>query len=316
MKFTKLLITLGIALVLLYSCEQDLPYPLEETVHSVVIDISKTPGSDMTLSEGLTTDELSLTLNIPWQQGDYSMMKEAELMCIYYPAGGGIKHVIAKTGITSFPATVNVDMPALCAALNIAAPTTGDRMTFVPNVVLKNGMTIMGWNPMTGLFNNTAFSGWQVDFGSGNRAYSYRAIYTAFAPFYQEHYQGIVQCDDGDIYDVLVTPLPITDLPPTMPPGTTPSDLYGMLVEDIFADGTALKIWINKLDFTLIIPGQIVHTAFFYPFAPYTGYYPLRFDTFPSSFDLDTLNERIEFTADVWLGTLGGWWDTVFKLQF
>ena len=312
MKFTKILMIMGIALTL-FSCEQKLPYPLDETIHGVVIDISKTPKTDMTLSAGVTTDKISLTLIIPEQQGDYSMLKEAEVMCIYEPASGARKSVIVKTGITSFPAIVSVDMPALCSALGITSPTIGDRMTFVPNVILKSGLTIPGWNPATGMYNNTAFTGWQVKVGVNTRAYQYRTRYTAYAPFYQEHYQGIITCiEDGDSYPVRVTPLSATDLPEDMPVGATASDLYGMLVEGIWDDGGVLKIWVNKLDFSLIIPDQIVIKAWSY--LSY-GKYDMIFHPIEGSFDINTLTNVISFTVETDWGpyTFG---DVEYELHF
>jgi hypothetical protein len=187
-------------------------------------------------------------------------------------------------------------------------------MTFVYNVVLTNGKTILGWNPATGMFNNTAFSAWGV---------SYRVQYTAFAPFYPELYQGKVEAyEDGDplheYWDVIVTPLPADDLPANMPPGATADDLYGMLVENLWDEECSLKIWVNTQNapvVELIIPTQVVNEAWYYPYNP-PGYYTLEFRPDPSSFDIDTLNNIISFTTTVYMVGLGGWSGVEYEIHF
>ena len=319
MKYIKFLLIVGV-LPCLFACEQKLPYPLKETVRSVAIDIAKTPGTDMTLSAGVTTDNISLTLNIPWQQGDYSMMKEAEVMCVYAPMSGGTKIAMVQTGITSFPAVVSVNMGTLCSALGVSSPSIGDRMTFVPNVVLNNGMTIPGYIQETGVYNNAAFSGWEVDFGSA-RYFSYRAQYVSFAPFYQEKYQGVVTCvENGSPYSVLVTPLPSTDLPPTMPAGATPSDLYGMLVDGFWDDGCFLKVWINKLDFSLIIPAQKISNGGYDYGGLDRDFWFIGINA--GSADVNTSTNvisfatRIEISNDNYTGPSGLGWARTFELRF
>jgi len=296
MKIAKILITLCIAFALI-GCEQKLPYPLDEVQQGVLIDISKTPNTDMTLSAGVLEDNnISVTLNIPWQQGDYSHLKEVELMCVYLPAQGAKRSVIYKQGISLFPTTINIDMEELCMLLGIQYPEIGDRMDFVPNVILKSGLLIPGWNSITDTYNNTAFTGWQVNFGTGSRAYSYRARYTAYAPFYQEHYQGVVICDeDGWIYEVYATP--ISELPDPMPAGATAADIYGIEIEGIWDDDCFLKIWINKLNFEVIIPNQVIIPSWCY------GSYGCYSFTFRrNAGELDSLNEIIEFDTDTLWG--------------
>ena len=301
MKIAKILITLCIAFALI-GCKQELPYPLDDVQKGVLIDIAKTPKTDMTLSAGVLEGDISVTLNIPWQQGDYSNLKEVELMCIYIPANGAVQSVIYKRGISLFPTTINIDMEEICMLLGIQYPEIGDKMDFVPNVILKSGLIIPGWNPITGTYNNTAFTGWQVDFGNGPRAYSYRARYTAYAPFYQDHYQGWAVCyEDGDDYDVFV--VQTDELPNPMPPGATSDDICCLVIEDIWDYGCSLKLWINKLDFSLIIPVQDMHWA--YPYAgPYYGRSIWMYQVVSS--EIDTLNEVISFTINIRLANAAG----------
>jgi len=305
MKLTKILITLGFLLALI-SCKQELPYPLDEIQQGVVVDISKTPGTDELLTAEINEDNnISVTLNIPWQQGDYSTLKEAELMCVYYPAKGAAKNVVYKRGITSFPAVIAIDMNELCGLLGIPALNDGDRMDFVPNVVLKNGLTILGWNPVTRTYNNTAFTSWQVDFGNGSRAYSYRARYAAPLLFDPNDYQGPVICIEGGwVYDPengdpQVKVSIINELPPDeyIPAGAAPEDIYGMEVDGIWDFGCKMKmwVWVNGRILTLIIPEQEIHSN--WCFSTY-GCYPMRFMPIPGSFDIDTVNKIILFTVD------------------
>ena len=290
MKLNKILIVLGAASLLLTSCDRDLPYPLDDVTRGVLIDVTKTSKTDQTFSEGTTSGNYGLTLQIPWQQGDYSHMKEAQLLCVFTPvSGGSVKSAVVQEGINVFPVNVQLNLADICSKLGITYPSIGDKFEFTTNVILNGGTVIPGWTKEMG-FNNRSFTGWDVD----GRSYSFRASYSAYAPFLPEVYQGPAICDeDGGEYPVVVTPLPAGEVPSNLPGGLTADDVYGMLIENIWDTGGKLKVWFNKTDFTLIIPDQTIIEAWTY--GSY-GTYPFLFKTALNG-EADTSNSALKFTV-------------------
>jgi len=291
MKTTKILMA-AFAVLALASCnKQDLPYDLAGTEHSVVINISKVAGTSTTLSTDMNDGNYQVLLTIPAQQGDYSMLKEAQVMGVYTDGNKNKKAAIVASGITTFPATVKIDIKDACSKLGISEIAIGDRLEFTPCHTLKSGTQVNGWSELTG-FNNQAFTGWEMENGS---AFSFRVAYTAFAPFHKEKFQGDAvpfTWSDGSSDYCKVTQ--ISDMPNAAimsAAGVTESDLVGLRVEgDIWAGGDVFTLWINTQDYTLIMPDHIIAPNFTY------GAYG-TYDMYATKCEgeVDTLNNELWF---------------------
>jgi len=252
-------------------------------------------GTSTTLSTDTNVGDYQVELIVPtYFQGDMSMLKEAQVMAVYTDADGKKKSAYVKDGIKEFPATVKLDIKDVCSKLGVTTIEIGDRVEFTPCYTLNSGTQVDGWSPIIG-FNNTRFT-WTLDDGSN---FQYRVAYTAFAPFYKEHYQGVGQyelLDSGDTYGdgfgkAIVKQ--ISELPESMPKGVTADDLVGLeIVCDIpntwFGEMT-FKMWINTQDFTLIMPDQVT-CNFVYP-----GYGAYDVILVSCEGEVDTLRETITF---------------------
>jgi hypothetical protein len=170
-----------IALSLLFmasSCNEDLPYPIDEVKKGVLIDIVRAQGSDGVLSNGLTTGNYKVKLSVPENQGDYSQMKNAQLLAVIQKIDGTWASAVAVDNITEFPKEIQINVADVYSKLGLSTPALGETFYLTTNVVLKDGTVIPGWSKLTG-FNNKAFSGWYVD----NRPYSYNVRYPVACPF-------------------------------------------------------------------------------------------------------------------------------------
>lgn len=170
-----------IALSLLFitsSCNEELPYPIDQVKRGVLIDIVRADGSDGVLSNGLTTGNYKVNLLIPENQGDYSFMKNAQLLAVIQKVDGTWASAVAVDNITEFPKEIQVDIADIYSKLGLTVPALGETFYLTTNVVLNDGTTIPGWTKITG-FNNKAFSGWYID----GRPYSYNVRYPVACPF-------------------------------------------------------------------------------------------------------------------------------------
>lgn len=297
MKSIKILFIISLLSAAFVSCDRDLPYPLDDVKRGVAIDITRVQGTDGVLGAGVTTGNYKIALQIPKQQGDYSYMKHAQLMCVYTSADKQVKTVIVEDNITTFPTEITLDMGKVCQLLGIAAPALGDNMSFTTNVVLNSGFVVPGWTAEMG-YNNKLFTGWEI----GDHTYSYRVSYTAFCQFIPENFIGNAICnEDGSEYPVTVTALAAGDLPATLPSGVTADDLYGVLITDIWDSGGQLKVWINKIDYSLIIPAQLVIPGWYNGSDFWLGYY-----TAANSAQASTCDNALSFTLSADVPALGG----------
>ena len=297
MKHTSL-IAVFCCIIALTACDkQKLPYDLEGVEHGVVINIAKVTGTSTTLSTDMSIGDYQIELSVPeYYQGDMSMFKEAQLMAVYTDGDGNKKAAHVVEGITEFPAVLKLNIKDVCSKCGKSTIEIGDRIDFVPCYTLKSGTQVDGWSELIG-FNNVYFT-WALDDGSN---YQNRISYTAFAPFYKDHFKGTglyELLDTGDAYGdgygaALVTP--ITDMPEDkwLPKGVTADDLVGLhIVCDIpnsWFGVMNFDMWINTQDFTIIMPEQ-VSCAFTYP-----GYG--SYDVIPVDCEgeVDTLREYITF---------------------
>ena len=262
---TKKIIALVAFVFVLFACgKQKLPYDLEGTEHCVVLSISKVSGSSTTLSTDMSDGNYQVKLIVPDQQGDISMLKEAQLMAIYTDGAKNKKSAIVATGITEFPATVTLNMADVCSKLGVSTIAVGDRLEITPCTTLKSGTQVNGWSEIGG-FNYQPFTGWEMQDGSN---FSFRVAYTAFAPFQKEKFQGnAVNFLDGGSPAGTCKVTQITEMPEAkdIPVGVTESDLVGLKVEgDIWFGGDTFKLWINTQDYTLVMPQQVICPNFTY----------------------------------------------------
>ena len=193
------------------SCDKDLPYPIDEVTRGVLIDVSRVPGTDGVLSDGLTTGNYKVKLIIPEDQGDYSFMEKAQLLAVLQGGGTTTSRVVVDN-ITQFPQEITINVADVYSKFGQRAPALGQILYFTANVVKKDGSVIPGWTEYTG-FNNVMFAGWQVD----GRAYSSNVRYAVACPLNLDDFVGecFVTLDDwwGDEpYPVEITRISNTEL--------------------------------------------------------------------------------------------------------
>lgn len=293
MKIKRIILTAfaAVAALAVVSCDRELPYDLEGVVKGVAIDIKKVTGTSTTLATDMSGD-YKIVLNIAKYQGDVSMLKEAQLMCIFTPADGSAKKTATvQTGITAFPANITVDLKSVVSKLGVSALAVGDKIDFCPTVVLKDDTVIPGWTEYQG-FNNNNFTALDQD---GVSKFSNRVNYTAFAPFNKDKYQGKAvmyeqgKPEEGWLVQVdRITTLPDASL---IPAGVTEDQLYGMHISGgFFYGGDEIDVWINTTDYTLIIPDQVVIASFTY--GAYGTYPGKVVDCFGEA---DTLHDNFSF---------------------
>lgn len=190
------LITFSI-LISALSCDSNLPFPTDEIKRGVIIDITRTAGTNAVLYSDQTDGNFKVNLTIPEQQGDYSHMKHAQLLAVLErvlpdPTQENpnrtktvIDSKVIADNITQFPSEVNINMEEVYTLFGLDAPAIGETLYITSNVVLNDGMIVQGWTEHTG-FNNRGFTGWRVD----NRAYSYNVRYSVVCELVLDDFVG------------------------------------------------------------------------------------------------------------------------------
>ncbi|MFV0467819.1 MAG: hypothetical protein ACK5MK_02705, partial [Dysgonomonas sp.] len=89
-------------LLFVQSCDKELPYPTDEVKKGVVIDVTRVSGTEPVLWSGITTGVYKIKLTIPKQQGDYSYMKNAQLLAVLQGTDGKMKSQVIQDNITDF----------------------------------------------------------------------------------------------------------------------------------------------------------------------------------------------------------------------
>ena len=212
MKNKYLAITALFLLFVIPGCEKELPYPIDEVKRGVLVDIVRVADTDGVLSDGLTTGNYIVKLSIPENQGDYSFVKNVQLLAVLQNTNGIYTSQVAVDNITEFPKEIRIDIADVYGKFGLTAPALGQILYFTANVVLDDNTTIPGWTEAAG-FNNKAFSGWQVE----GRAYSYSVRYSVACPLVLDAFEGTctVTLDewwDGTPYPVEVTKISDTEL--------------------------------------------------------------------------------------------------------
>ncbi len=316
MKTSKIILAMAIPAVLA-GCSKDpeLPYDLEGTLHTFSVSVSKNTQYDLLLAAGTTDGDYHVRLDVPKYMGDYqSYFKEAQLLCVYTPVVGEVTSAIAAEGITSFPADVKIDMPALCAELGIPSPMIGDKMQFTANVIHKDGTVVPGWSPVMG-FNHRAPTILSMPDGS---KYNYCATFTAAAPLNETHFAGgnTILCTEsaGSDYEASygagITRMASADIPAEIYGSDfTADDIIGLIITfDWYGWGydEQMKVYINKKDYSVSIPDQVVgqtdENFYYYGTYPYLGEF--RFTN--ANAELDTKTSKLYVTMNAaWIIELG-----------
>lgn len=270
------------------SCDKDLPYPIDDVKRGVVIDVVRVPGTDGILSDGLTTGNYKINLSIPEQQGDYSFMKEVQLLAVMEGVDGKLSSKVVMDNITEFPKEITIDVGDVYSKFGLSTPTLGETVYFTTNTVLKDDVIIPGWNEVMG-FNNKAFAGWNVD----GRAYSYNVRYSVACELVLDDFVGTntVYVDEwiGSGYKVEITKVSDTEL-----------SVEGMFWGD--ADGPMI-IKVDPTDHSITIPKQIlVSNPTWWAGNPYKDF------ALAGNGTINACETSLSFTAEatVDLGSFGG----------
>ena len=204
-----------ISLALLFlaqSCDKELPYPIDQVKRGVLIDVVRVPGTDGVLTEGVTAGNYKVKLTIPENQGDYSFMKNAQLLAVFQDVNGKKTSKVVIDNITQFPQDVTIDMADVYSKFGLTEPALGEVLNFTANVILNDGSIIPGWTEITG-FNNVPFAGWQVN----GRPYSSNVRYAVACPLDLNDFVGTcyVTLDEWwgeEPYPVEITKISDTEL--------------------------------------------------------------------------------------------------------
>lgn len=251
MKYIKLIMATALLAVLIVSCDRDLPYPLEDVKRGVVIDIVRTSGSDGVLSAGTTEGNFKVNLQIPTQQGDYSNLDYAQLVCVYTDANGEQSSKVVVDKVAELPIELTLDMADIYSKLGLVTPSLGEILQFTTNAVLKDGYVVSGWNQYSG-FNNSAFAGWQID----GRDYSASVRYSVACQLILDEFERTVTVDDAfweESYEAQIIKKSETEL-----------ELHGMLGD---SETNPIVMTVDLTDHSVSIKKQVIVASF----SPYTN---------------------------------------------
>lgn len=265
LKIIFIIVSLGL---LSTGCDRELPYPIDDVKHSVVVDIYPLSGTDKVLSAGVVEGNYKVQLSIPSQQGDYSMLDKVQLLAVFQDNEGNAAKVL-EDDIREFPLDIDVDIESIYKEFGKVAPDFGEILYLTTNVVLKEGAIIPGWTEYTG-FNNKAFTGWVVN----GRSYSYHVRYPVVCSLELADFEGTLSIDDGDdIYDVQ---------------GTKKSDTE---LEIVGFEGFSVPVTIvvDPTDHTVKIPKTVLAESY----GPYHNFFVEGKGT------IDACNGKITFTGDL-----------------
>lgn len=230
-------------LVAIQGCKKELPFPLDDVKRGVAIDIVRVPNTDGTISNGLTTGNYKVKLTIPTQQGDYSFMKNAQLVAVLQDLSGKLTSKVVEDNITEFPKEITINLADVYNKFGLKTPTVGEVVYFTTNVILNDGTVIPGWTKEIG-FNNKAFAGWIID----NRAYSYNVRYAVVCPLVLNDFVGTntVTLDEWseEVYPVEITKVSDTKL-----------SIAGLLGG---VAASPLVITINPVDYSITFDKQVL----------------------------------------------------------
>ena len=301
-------ITVSILFIAL-SCDKQLPYPIDEVKRGVVIDLTRVDGTDPVLFADQTDGVFKVKLTIPEQQGDYSFLKQAQLIAVLErilpdPTEDNpdrtktvISSQLIQDNITQFPSEIDIDMADVYSKFGLTSPAIGETLYITTNAVLDDDYVIPGWTEQIG-FNNTNFSGWRVD----GRAFSYNVRYAVVCELVLEDFLGTCIVTQDDWWEEVPHEVEVTKI----------SDNQ-LSIEGLF-NGQAtnpLIITVNTEDYTVSFDRQIlVPNSGLWWGNP--GYNNFAFGNGKGIVDACNTKITIEATAHVDAGDFGGTWIVVF----
>ncbi|WP_300702861.1 hypothetical protein [Bacteroides sp.] len=271
MRYIQLFMATVLMALLTVSCDQDLPYPLDDVKDGVVIDIARVAGTDGVLAVGITEGNYKVKLTIPKQQGDYSALDYAQLLCVFTDVSGKTTSKVVVDNIKDFPKDIDLDIANVYQQFGLTKPALGETLYFTTNAVLKDGYIVAGWNAISG-FNNKAFTGWEVD----GRAYSYNVRYSVACQLILDEFERTVSVEDGfweDVYDAKLVKKSDTEL-----------ELQGILGDP---DTNPIVITVDPTDHSVSVKKQVITPIF----SPYTNL------SVEASGTIDACNGSITFTG-------------------
>lgn len=273
MKYIQLFIATVFLTLLTVSCDQDLPYPLDDVKKGVVIDIVRSAGTDGVLSAGVTDGNYKVKMSIPTQQGDYSMLDYAQLLCVFTDVSGKTTAKVAMDNIKNFPQEITIDLAEIYRLFGKEKPSLGETIYFTANAVLKDGYVVYGWNEYSG-FNNKGFTGWEVE----GRAYSYNVRYSVVCPLVLDDFVGEMTMTDNSTFYQGAT---------YQVKGVKISDTELEIVD--FYEDSKIRITIDPSVHTVNIAKQVLYPTF----QGYSNFYVVGSGT------IDACNGIISFSGTV-----------------
>lgn len=245
------------------SCDEKMPYPIDEVKKGVLIDIVRVEATDGVLLDGLLTGDYKVKLAIPANQGDYSFMKNAQLVAVIQNLDKSWTSAVIVDNITEFPKEIQLDVADVYNKLGLSTPSVGETLYLTTNVVLKSGDIVPGWSAVAG-FNNKAFSGWFVD----ERPYSYNVRYPVACAFNAALTNGaysFVSDDWGAEGDVTLEVDP-----------TDPLKIYIAGYQEAegltTGNGNKLELNIDPVTYAISGPAVVLAASLAEWGLPYTGY--------------------------------------------
>jgi len=302
-------------LIIANSCDKELPYPINDVKRGVVIDVSRIPGTNGVLSEGVTEGNYKIKLLIPEYQGDYSFMKNAQLLAVLTGVDGKMSSRVAIDNITTFPIEIDLNIADVYSKFGLSAPELGQILQFTANVILNDESVIPGWTEYTG-FNNNAFNGWVID----GRGFSSNVRYAVACPLDKDPvngtFIGTFICDESstygaDSYKVTITYNPNSPDAKDIPIGVTAANLYGLNITPVSPNiwepsKQDINVWINTENLTLVIPNQDTGDL-------YNGNHILWYNFRDMS--VSTCGRTLQYTVQPYVPGVVGWNAFTFKIH-
>ncbi len=242
--------------------DADLPYPLDEVEHGILIHATTAPGTLGFIDPTREPDDYP-ELGVHFEMVDYGAgeFEKYDIAVVYNNfAEGTMEKIIYQSDITELPYTTDLDYAQILDGFGIEQEQEGDVFFVVLDVTLPSGTVVKGWSEVTG-FGNTQFGSWRNNEGESYRA---RVRYPAACPVFEEEWVG-----DAYVFNAFLgyePPNPYIESleEGDMPEGMENAPLIGFSLHEFYRDGTngvirnasMMKFWVNVNTFDVVIPEQ------------------------------------------------------------
>ncbi|MCL2651449.1 MAG: hypothetical protein FWD60_10560 [Candidatus Azobacteroides sp.] len=237
-------------LFIIPSCQKDLPFPINQVTKGVLVDVVRVKGTDGILSDGETAGNYRIKLTIPDEQGDYSSMKDVQLLAVLRNTDKTYSSKVVMDNITGFPQEIQIDMADIYSQFGLTAPELGQTLYFTANVVMNDGSVIPGWTELTS-FNNNDFAGWQVD----GRAYSSYVAYAATCPLDVDDFVGTFYVTLDEWWGEEPYPVEITKVSDMQ---LSIANMFNSIADDFEEEVNPLVITIDPTDHSISFAKQVL----------------------------------------------------------